>query len=91
MLRPTAQQSRTNSISSCLFHCLLKQVLFRHTGRVEEQVLATGGWFTVLGPVRAWRAGSELDLGSPQQRAVLAALLLRHGAPVSVEDLIDAL
>jgi predicted ATPase/DNA-binding SARP family transcriptional activator len=53
--------------------------------------VAADGWFTVLGPVRAWRAGSELDLGSPQQRAILAALLLRHGAPVSAEDLIDAL
>jgi predicted ATPase/DNA-binding SARP family transcriptional activator len=53
--------------------------------------LATGSWFTVLGSVRGWQAGSELDVGSPQQRAVLAALLLRHGTPVSVEDMIDAL
>ncbi|NEA04549.1 hypothetical protein G3I28_35415, partial [Streptomyces sp. SID10116] len=26
-------------------------------------------WFQVLGPVRAWRDGQALTLGSPQQRA----------------------
>ncbi|MEU9557215.1 AfsR/SARP family transcriptional regulator [Streptomyces fumanus] len=47
--------------------------------------------FSVLGPVRAWHAGRELDLGSPQQRVVLAALLLRRGHPVTVAELIDAI
>ncbi|MFF0728749.1 BTAD domain-containing putative transcriptional regulator [Streptomyces sp. NPDC004134] len=46
--------------------------------------------FAVLGPVRAWHGERELDLGSPQQRAVLAALLLRRGRPVTVGELIDA-
>ncbi|MEV0036438.1 BTAD domain-containing putative transcriptional regulator [Streptomyces sp. NPDC050804] len=46
--------------------------------------------FTVLGPVRAWRGLTEIPLGSPQQRVVMAALLLRQGAPVSAEDLVDA-
>ncbi|MFJ2264730.1 BTAD domain-containing putative transcriptional regulator [Streptomyces sp. NPDC087844] len=46
--------------------------------------------FTVLGPVRAWRGSAEIGLGSPQQRVVLAALLLRQGLPVSAKDLIDA-
>jgi predicted ATPase/DNA-binding SARP family transcriptional activator len=53
--------------------------------------LPGSNWFTVLGPVRAWHAGVELDAGAPQQRAVLAVLLLRRSVPASVEDLIDAL
>ncbi|MFF2848464.1 BTAD domain-containing putative transcriptional regulator [Streptomyces sp. NPDC058001] len=46
--------------------------------------------FTVLGPVRSWRGEAELDLGSPQQRVVLAALLLRRGRPVTLSELLDA-
>jgi len=45
--------------------------------------------FAVLGPVRAWRDEAELDLGQPKQRAVLAALLVREGAQVTLEELID--
>ena len=45
--------------------------------------------FAVLGPERAWRGEAELDLGQPQQRAVLAALLVREGAQVTREELID--
>lgn len=45
--------------------------------------------FAVLGPIRAWRGETELQLGPPQQRAVLAALLVREGAQVALEDLID--
>ncbi|WP_313896950.1 AfsR/SARP family transcriptional regulator, partial [Streptomyces sp. GC420] len=46
--------------------------------------------FTVLGPVRAWRDTAEVPLGPPQQRAVLAALLLGEGAQVPVHQLVDA-
>lgn len=46
--------------------------------------------FSVLGPVRAWRGEQELDLGSPQQRVVLAALLLSRGRPVALGELIRA-
>ena len=47
--------------------------------------------FALLGPVRAWRGGVEVDLGSPQQRAVLAALLVHEGAQVTVEGLVEGL
>jgi DNA-binding SARP family transcriptional activator len=53
--------------------------------------MASGFSFSVLGPVRAWRDGAEINLGSPQQRAVLAAMLLRAGAFISAEELIDVL
>jgi DNA-binding SARP family transcriptional activator len=47
--------------------------------------------FEVLGPVRGWRGETELELGSPQQRAVLAMLLLARGRQVSLDGLIDGL
>jgi len=47
--------------------------------------------FGVLGPVRAWRGGEPLNTGSPQQRALLAALLLREGRTATAAELIDAL
>jgi DNA-binding SARP family transcriptional activator len=47
--------------------------------------------FTVLGPVRGWHGESELELGSPQQRAVLAMLLLGRGRQVSLAGLISGL
>lgn len=52
--------------------------------------MRSGLWFSVLGPLRAWRDGVELDLGSPQQRSVLAVLLVAAGRPVSVAELVDA-
>ncbi|MFI9152886.1 BTAD domain-containing putative transcriptional regulator [Streptomyces sp. NPDC053367] len=55
--------------------------------------------FAVLGPVRAWRiegapeedSRSPVPTGSPQQRALLAALLLREGRTATAAELIDAL
>ncbi|MFJ4322161.1 AfsR/SARP family transcriptional regulator [Streptomyces tricolor] len=47
--------------------------------------------FGVLGPVRAWRGEEALHTGSPQQRALLAALLLREGRTATAAELIDAL
>ncbi|MFE9737189.1 BTAD domain-containing putative transcriptional regulator [Streptomyces sp. NPDC006477] len=52
---------------------------------------ATGLRFAVLGPVRAWRDGEPVPTGSPQQRALLAALLLRGGRTATASELIDAL
>jgi DNA-binding SARP family transcriptional activator len=53
--------------------------------------MASGFSFGVVGPVRAWRDGAEINLGSPQQRAVLAAMPLRTGAFIAAEELIDVL
>ncbi|MFJ3403847.1 ATP-binding protein [Promicromonospora sp. NPDC090134] len=43
----------------------------------------------ILGPLRLWRGGVELDIG-PRQQAYLLALLLAHeGKPVSKPELVD--
>ncbi|WP_169745047.1 AfsR/SARP family transcriptional regulator [Cryptosporangium arvum] len=43
----------------------------------------------ILGPLRIWRNGVELDAGPPQQAYLLALLLSRDGRPISTNDLID--
>jgi DNA-binding SARP family transcriptional activator/tetratricopeptide (TPR) repeat protein len=45
----------------------------------------------VLGPVRAWRDGRELDLGPPGRRAVLGFLVLARGRVLPRTELVDAL
>jgi hypothetical protein len=47
--------------------------------------------YGVLGPLRVTRSGTLLPLGGPQQRAVLALLLLEADKVVSVSQLADAL
>uniref|UniRef100_UPI000563B854 AfsR/SARP family transcriptional regulator n=1 Tax=Streptomyces achromogenes TaxID=67255 RepID=UPI000563B854 len=47
--------------------------------------------FTLLGPVRAWRGEESLPTGSPFQRALLVALLLREGRTATAAELIDCL
>ncbi|MGE7386060.1 AfsR/SARP family transcriptional regulator [Streptomyces sp. NPDC004126] len=63
--------------------------------RASHGAPATGGEgrlrLCLLGPAQAWRGETELDLGSPQQRAMLAALALRARRIVSVDELLDAL
>lgn len=46
--------------------------------------------FAVLGPVRAWRDDEPIVTGAPQQRALLAALLLRGGRTATASELLDA-
>ncbi|MFC7529951.1 BTAD domain-containing putative transcriptional regulator [Actinoplanes sp. GCM10030250] len=45
--------------------------------------------FRVLGPVEVLAGGRAAAIGEPRQRAVLAALLLEAGRPVSRDTLID--
>jgi DNA-binding SARP family transcriptional activator len=45
----------------------------------------------LLGPVRAWRHGTELPLGSARRAAVLAVLALHAGHAVSRQQLVTAL
>lgn len=47
--------------------------------------------FSLLGPVRARRGDESLPSGSPQQRALLTALLLRGGRTATAAELIDAI
>src|SRR4051794_34710679 len=46
---------------------------------------------SVLGPLRAWRDGVEVDLGPGQRRLVLGLLLVRAGHRVSAAELVDGL
>ncbi|WP_328413490.1 NB-ARC domain-containing protein [Streptomyces violaceus] len=57
----------------------------------EDPVASTTLRFSVLGPVRASRGDEPITTGSPQQRALLAALLLREGRTATAAELIDAL
>ncbi|MFF0509738.1 BTAD domain-containing putative transcriptional regulator [Streptomyces sp. NPDC004250] len=70
----------------------------RHTAVVAPPEPTASHWppaeglaLAVLGPVRVWRDGEAVSAGSPQQRAVLAALLLREGRTASAAELLDAL
>lgn len=47
--------------------------------------------FAVLGPVRAFRDGTELPLGGPQQRAFVAALLAAEGRGLPMDRIVAAL
>jgi DNA-binding SARP family transcriptional activator/tetratricopeptide (TPR) repeat protein len=64
----------------------------RHGGTpVSDRVPVDTVRFALLGPLRAWRGTTELELGPPQQRLLLAVLLAGAGAPVSLDELVDVL
>lgn len=48
-------------------------------------------FFGLLGPVAAWRDGTEVDLGSPQRRALFALLLLHRNEVVSTDRMLEAM
>ncbi|MEU9081786.1 BTAD domain-containing putative transcriptional regulator [Streptomyces sp. NPDC048357] len=48
-------------------------------------------FFSVLGAVQARRGDAPLPLGSPQQRALLAMLLLRRNDVVDLDEIVDGL
>jgi DNA-binding SARP family transcriptional activator len=43
----------------------------------------------LLGPVRAWADGTEVGLGRPRQRCVLAVLLMEANRVVPIETIVD--
>ena len=45
----------------------------------------------VLGPIQVRLGGEEVDLGTPKQRALVAALALWQGRPVAVDSIVDLL
>ncbi|MDR7275689.1 AfsR/SARP family transcriptional regulator [Catenuloplanes atrovinosus] len=45
---------------------------------------------SALGPLRVWRDGVPQAVGSPQQQALLVALLIRDGRAASMDDLVAA-
>lgn len=65
----------------------------RHRDGVQRHVIWSrfGAVTTLHGPVRAWRGSAELPLGTPQQRATLALLLLQNGKPMTMDEITDAL
>ncbi|MDX6263684.1 MAG: family transcriptional regulator, regulator of embCAB operon [Kribbellaceae bacterium] len=53
--------------------------------------MTVGVTFGLLGPVKAWSGGQELEIGTPHQRGVLARLLLSEGQQIPAEAIVDAL
>ncbi|WP_271215748.1 AfsR/SARP family transcriptional regulator [Streptosporangium carneum] len=47
--------------------------------------------FGLLGPIKVWRGGKEVEAGAPQQRGVLALLLLGEGRQVALDEIVGAL
>ncbi|MEV8609154.1 BTAD domain-containing putative transcriptional regulator [Amycolatopsis sp. NPDC051373] len=58
---------------------------------MSEPGAPVGVRFELLGPLRAWRGGHELAIGSPAQNLLLAVLLARAGQPTGVDELVGQL
>ncbi len=63
----------------------------RDTRYQEGQLALEPVRFAVLGSVRVERTGAEPAWGRPQERALLALLLVRAGQPVAVSEIVDVL
>ena len=59
--------------------------------RTRRDLYAAQVEVAVLGPVEVKLDGSPVDLGTPKQRALVAALALSGGRPVSVDSIVDLL
>ncbi|MCX5070290.1 tetratricopeptide repeat protein [Micromonospora lupini] len=61
--------------------------------RADDGALPVSGsvHFQILGPLRFWRDGVEVNPGPRQQCSLLALLLARAGRPISVSNLIGLL
>ncbi|MEU5785194.1 AfsR/SARP family transcriptional regulator [Micromonospora lupini] len=61
--------------------------------RADDGALPVSGSlrFQILGPLRFWRDGVEVNAGPRQQCCLLALLLARAGRPISVSNLIGLL
>jgi DNA-binding NarL/FixJ family response regulator/DNA-binding SARP family transcriptional activator len=66
-------------------HAPVNQVVRATVATAPSQPLR----LAMLGPFRAWRGPTELDLGPVRQQALLAALVLRPDVTVSQQELLD--
>jgi DNA-binding SARP family transcriptional activator len=46
-------------------------------------------WIQVLGPMRIWRQGDEVELGPRQQRCIFALIMARAGQPIRMREIVD--
>jgi DNA-binding SARP family transcriptional activator/tetratricopeptide (TPR) repeat protein/transcriptional regulator with XRE-family HTH domain len=51
----------------------------------------SGLWLSALGPLEVWADGTQLSLGPPARRAILALLLMESGVLVRRDTIIDVL
>jgi predicted ATPase/DNA-binding SARP family transcriptional activator len=74
--------ARDEPFPPCADRCILR----------PQTTAARGSWvdFRVLGPIEVVGESGPIPLGGANARALLAALLLRHGQTISTDALVDA-